>query len=317
MSRFQYIIRRLLLLIPLLVGVSFLSFCLLMLSPGDVVDILLEDVADSAEVAANMRKELGLDKPLPVQYGRWIARVAQGNLGRSLTRQTPVMEEIIKGLPVTLELSILAASISILLGVPAGVLSAIHNNRGLDAIIRISALLGRSLPSYVLATLFILLVSTHFRSVRIVLYVPFSENPFVNLQQMIFPALSLGIGMSIDVMRMARSSMLDVLRKDYITTARSKGLSELVVNYRHALRTAFNPVLTVIGFQIGHLLGGAIIIETIFALPGIGMLLIDALLLKDFTIVQGVILFLAFNFVVINLIIDILYSILDPRIRYE
>jgi len=312
----KYILRRLLLLIPTLVGMSLLIFLLLRLLPGDVVDILLggDQQADSASKAA-LRKSLGLTDPLPVQYVRWVGHLLRGDLGTSLRSGQSVSALLLHAMPVTLELAGLAVVIGTCVAVPLGVISAVKRDTIFDFGARVTGLIGLSLPNFWIATLALLLTSTKFHWIPEINYINPLHDPFGNLKQMILPSTAIAVGLMAIVMRMTRTTMLEVLNQDYIRTARAKGLRDRIVVYRHALRNALIPVITVIGFQLGALLGGSAIMEVIFGLNGLGNTLLQAIFNRDYPLVQVAALFLATVFVVINLVVDLLYVYLDPRIR--
>jgi len=300
---------------PVLVILSVGVFLMLHLTPGDPVQIMLGQDADPGAVAA-LRAELGLDQPLPIQYARWVANAVRGDLGRSIRTNQPVTEAIVSRLPVTIELSVLALVLSLAIGLPAGVVAAIRRNTSVDLASTGLALVGVSLPSFFLGILLILVFALWLRWVPPSGYTPLVLDPLMNVKQMFMPALALGAALAGIVARLTRSSLLEVLGTDYMRTARAKGLSEAASVVGHGLKNALLPVVTVVGLQVGAVLGGAILIETIFALPGIGRLAVDSIFARDFPMVQGVVLFLALVRVVSNLIADLLYARLDPRISY-
>lgn len=311
----SYILRRLILLAPTLVGVSVIVFFLLRVIPGDVaVATLGEDATPQA--LAEFRAKLGLDRLIYVQYAAWVADVLRGELGTSLWTHRPVAQEVLRVLPVTLELTLMTILISVALGAPAGVLSAIRPNRALDYGVRVLSIGGLAMPGFWLATLMLVLPSLWFQWVPPPGYRPLWEDIGTNVQQFIFPAMAMGAYSAAFIARMTRSSLLEVLRQDYIRTAWSKGLAERLVLARHALKNAAIPVLTLVGNQVGYLLGGAFIMESIFSLPGIGRLTLDAISHRDFILVQTNVLIVAFFFVTINLAVDMLYVLVDPRVRY-
>lgn len=312
----RYILRRFVSMIPVLFLVSVIVFSLLHLTPGDPATTILGEEATPESLAA-LREELGLNEPLPVQYVRWLADVLQGDLGRSLRTNKPVSESIIDRLPVTLELTILSIIISLVIAIPVGIISALRRNSVADSTSTTIALMGISLPNFFLAILLIFLFSVRLGWLPPIGYTPFLEDPVDNLKRMIMPALTLGTALAAIVMRMTRSSLLEVLDQDYIRTARAKGLRESRMIRVHALKNALIPVVTIVGLQIGGLLGGAIITETIFVQPGIGRLLVDAIFQRDFPVVQGVVLFASIAFLMANLAVDLAYAYLDPRIRYD
>jgi peptide/nickel transport system permease protein len=300
---------------PVLVILSIGVFLMLHLTPGDPVQIMLGQDADPGAIAA-LRAELGLDQPLPIQYARWVANVVRGDLGRSIRTNQPVTEAIVSRLPVTIELSVLALALSLAIGLPAGIVAAIRRNSSLDFASTGLALVGVSLPSFFLGILLILVFALWLRWVPPSGYTAVLVDPLMNVKQMFMPALALGAALAGIVARLTRSSLLEVLGTDYMRTARAKGLSEAASVVGHALKNALLPVVTVVGLQVGAVLGGAILIETIFALPGIGRLAVDSIFARDFPIVQGVVLFLALVRVVSNVVADLLYARLDPRISY-
>lgn len=315
----RYLVQRFISLIPMLVGVSILVFIAIRLVPGDLITAQLGTEAGMLSDAqrASLEAYYGLDKPPVEQYFSWMGDVLRGDLGLSVRQGQPVLSLIFDRFPVTLELAILSVIIALLIGIPLGILSAIYRNSVLDIFARIFAMIGLSVPNFLLGTLVIYVLSVYFGILPTSgNYVEFYEDPSLNLQQIIFPALTLGTSFAASVMRMTRSSMLEVLSEDYIRTARSKGLWESVIIRRHALKNAMIPVVTLVGIEFGYLLGGTFIVEQIFAIPGIGRLTINAITQRDYALVQGVTLFIAVNFVVINLLIDVLYTVIDPRVSY-
>jgi len=314
----KYILRRLVQLIPTLFGISILVFALMRLLPGDVIRVLVgPELNITPEQRATLERMLGLDAPLHLQYLRWLGGVLTGDLGVSLRNSQPVTEILKQRFPITLELSILALLVSWIIAVPLGVLTAVRRKGWLEFFSQVIGLLGLSLPNFWLATMLLLVTSLWFRWQPSPLWVSIFEDPWTNLQMMILPVISLSAALIAAVMRMVRSSMLEVLGQDYIRTARAKGLSEWLTLARHALKNAFIPVVTVMGVQLGLLLGGAVVIEQIFGLPGIGWRILNGIYQRDYTLVQGGVLFVAVVFVLINLIVDLLYAYLDPRIRYQ
>ena len=315
----SYFLRRVLLVfLPTLLGISILVFTIMHLIPGSFVDVLIGFGTDvSPEQIAHIERVYGLDKPLPVQYLLWMGNVSRGNLGNSLRTGKPVLSEIVRRLPVTLEVAALTMSMAILLAVPAGIISAVRQNAISDLLVRLLALFGLSIPNFLLGTLLILFVSLYWPVFPTTGYVPLSEGLEANLRSVFLPCFSLALGMSASVMRMTRSSLLEELRQDYVRVARGKGLAERAVTFRHALRNALIPVVTVIGIRVGYLLGGTVIVEELFSLPGIGRLALNAIYQRDYPTVQGTVLLIAFAFVLINMLTDLTYSFLDPRIRRE
>lgn len=311
-----YILRRLLTMIPVLLLVSVLVFSLIHLIPGDPAVSILGEEATPQAVAA-LRAKLGLDQPIPVQYAKWLGSVLRGDLGRSIRSNQPVGEAIAERLPVTVELAILSIVISLSIAIPAGIVAAMRRNSVLDAGSTFVALLGVSLPNFFLAILLILVFGVQLQVLPPFGYQPITQGLGGNLQRMILPAITLGTALAAIVTRMMRSSLLEVLDQDYIRTARAKGLREGRMVQAHALKNALMPVVTIVGLQIGGLLGGAIITESIFVLPGIGRLLVDAIFQRDFPLVQGVVLFVSLAFLFSNFAVDMVYAYLDPRIRYS
>jgi peptide/nickel transport system permease protein len=313
----KYILQRILILIPTLIGMSLLIFVMLRLLPGDIVDAMVGlDPTITAEAKEALRASFGLTDPWPVQYANWIGELLRGDLGTSFRSREPITDQLLRALPITLELAGLAILLSIPVAIPLGILSAVRQNSQVDLWARVAGLIGLSVPSFWLATLFLLFTSLVFRWVPPVIWINPLENPLGNLRQMFLPALALAVQLMAVEMRMMRASMLEVLRQDYIRTVRAKGVGERTLLYRHALKNAFIPVITIIGIQMGVLMGGSIIIEQIFGLPGIGWYLLQGIFNRDYPIVQVTTLFLAMIFVFINLLVDIAYAFLDPRIRY-
>lgn len=310
-----YIARRLLSLIPVMFLVSLVVFGMLHLTPGDPVAFMLNEEA-SPEAIAALRQELGLDRPFIVQYAHWLGRVARGDLGRSVRNGRPVTESIGARLAPTAQLALFALGVALLVGLPIGIVAALRRNSAVDALSTVVALLGVSTPSFFLGLLLILIVGVRLRWLPTSGYVSPTENLGLNLKMMILPALTLGAADAAVIARMTRSTLLEVLHQEYVTTARAKGLQERAVVLRHALRNALIPIATIVGLQLGGLLGGAIITESIFAMPGVGRLVVTGVLSHDFPVVQGVVLLLTGTFVLTNLAVDVLYAFLDPRIRY-
>jgi peptide/nickel transport system permease protein len=313
-----YLIKRVLSLIPTLFGVTILVFLMIRFIPGTVVDQLIgtEARADESTKAA-MRAFFGLDQPLYVQYGRWMGGILQGDFGTSWRSGLPVGKMIGDRLAVTVELGLLALIVSLLVGIPLGTLSAIRENTPLDHVARIVSLFSLSIPIFWQAAMLILALSLWFDWVPPVDYASPTKDPVANLTQMLLPAIVLGTVVAAQVMRMTRSSLLEVLRHDYVRTARAKGLAEGLVVRRHAFKNALIPIITVIGVQIGYLLGGAVVTEEVFTLPGVGRLVLNAVYERAYPLVQGSILLIALLFMLCTLVVDLLYAYLDPRIRYE
>jgi peptide/nickel transport system permease protein len=311
---FRFVVRRLVLSIPILLLVSIMVFGLIHLIPGDPARVILGQEA-TPEALAGLRRELGLDRPLVVQYLTWLGNVLRGDLGRSLADRTPVLDQIKLRLPVTLELTIGTFIVALLIALPAGILSATRRGSLVDYSSTLLALGGLSIPSFWLAIMFILLFAVRLRWLPASGYVPFTEDPRANLAAMIMPMVATGIRESAALTRMLRSGMLEVMNADYVRTARSKGLGEWLVVIRHALRNALVPVVTSAGLLLAGLLGGLVITETIFAIPGFGRLIVEAIYQRDFVTVQGAVLVSALLVVVINLVVDVIYALIDPRIR--
>lgn len=311
----QYIIRRLLLMIPVLVGVSILVFGLARILPGDVFSAQAATSGLDQATHDQRRKEAGLDRPLIVQYLEWSGNTLRGDFGESLYNRQPVGDQIRRAAPVTIEMTILSTIVGLLIAIPAGVVSAITRGSAVDYLARFGAVLGLSVPSYVLGTLAITYLALWFHWIPPSGYISIFEDPWKNAQQFFIPALILGSSFAASVMRMTRSAMLTVLQEDYVRTARAKGLAPRVVVLRHVFRTALLPVMTLVGSQIGGLLGGAVIVESIFALNGLGSVGLDAAVNRDYIMLQAVVLLAALVVVTLNLLVDLSYAWLDPRIR--
>jgi peptide/nickel transport system permease protein len=314
----NYVLRRLVQVVPTILGISILVFGLMRFLPGDIVTLMINpDNPMPADQRETLRRMFGLNEPIYVQYLRWVGGVARGDFGVSLRMSTPVTTLIIQRLGVTVELAVLAVTFSALIAVPLGVLAAVRPNGILALVAQVLGLVGLSFPSFWIATMLLLVSSLYFDWQPELIWVSPFVDPIANLQQMFLPVLSLSMALIAVVMRMTRSSMLDTLSQDYIRTARAKGNRERIVVWRHAFKNALIPVMTVIGMQIGGLLGGAVVIEQIFGLPGIGWLILNAIYQRDYPVVQGGVLFVALAFVLINLLVDLLYSYVNPRIRYS
>ena len=312
----RYILRRLLLLIPTLIAMSLLIFTMLRLLPGDIVSIIAgTDGQMSATAREALRENMGLSDPIPVQYVKWLGDIVQGDPGTSLRSGRPVSELMGRALPITLELAFLAVIMSSVVAIPLGVISAVRRDTSFDFVARISGLIGLSLPSFWIGTLMLLFTSKAFGWAPAIRFIPFEDDPIGNLKQMALPAFAIAIQLMAIIMRMTRATMLEVLGQDYVRTARAKGLRSRVVVYRHALRNALIPVITVIGFQLGALMGSSAIIEVIFGLNGVGNTLLQAIFNRDYPLVQAATLYLAIVFVLINLLVDVMYVYIDPRIK--
>jgi len=314
----RYIARRTLLVVPVLIGLSIVVFLMLRLIPGDVVDVILgSEGSASPERLAELRRMFGLDQSLPQQYLGWIASLLSGDFGRSIRTSRPILPDVLARVPVTYQLTVMAMVLSLLLAVPLGIVSSVKRSTGVDSLVRVVGLLGLSIPNFWLASMLVLLVSQHFRGgLPTSGYVYPNQDLLGSFRSLLLPALALGAANMAILMRMTRSSMLEVLGQEYVLTARAKGLVERLVLYRHALRNALIPVVTVAGVQVGYLLGGAVIIEQIFALPGLGTLVLNGISQRDYPVVQAGMLFIAASFVLVNLAVDVLYAYLDPKIHY-
>jgi peptide/nickel transport system permease protein len=310
-----YIIRRLLALIPVLLLVSVIAFGLVHLTPGDPVANILGDKA-TVEDIARVRGQLGLDRPLPEQYARWLLNVLRGDLGKSVFNDQPVVSMLIERIEPTLMLAGLALVLTVLIGIPAGVFAAMKHNSSFDQGLMLLALLGVSMPNFWLGLNLILIFSVLLGWLPSGGYVPLADNPLGSLQSVLLPALALGFSQAALVARITRASMLEVLQADYVRTARAKGLHWTLVNFRHALKNALLPTITVVGLVVAVLVGGSAITETVFTIPGAGRLVVNAVLRRDYPVVQGAILLVAVLYVLINLLVDIIYVYVDPRIRY-
>jgi len=316
---FSFLARRIItVFIPTLLGISILVFGAMRLIPGNFVDILIGIGPDvTQEQRDAIAKSYGLDKPLPVQYAQWLGHTLTGDMGTSLRSGKPVATEILSRLPVTLELAGLATIASLILAIPMGIVSALKRGRVADTLIRIVALVGLSVPNFLIATMLVLFVSTRWSFFPTTGFVPITEGVGANLKSLVLPTISLGALLAASIMRMTRSSVLEELGKEYLTVARAKGLAEKRVVLGHAVRNALVPVITVVGIQTGYMLGGTVIIEQVFAIPGIGRLALDAVNQRDYPLVQGTTLFIAAAFVMMNLLTDVIYSVVDPRIRVK
>jgi peptide/nickel transport system permease protein len=310
-----YLLRRALAIIPVMLVVATVSFVLIRLAPGDPASVLAGPDATTEDLA-QLRTALGMDQPLPVQLVKWYARLAQGDLGQSIFLRRPVVQAVVERLEPTLLLTLWGTVLSILIGVPAGIVSARYHNTAVDQSFMALALLGLSIPNFLLGLVMILVFGVWLGWLPVSGYVPLDDGFGRNLRSLLMPAVSLGLVQSALVARITRSSMLDVLREQYILSSRAKGLNERAVIYKHALKNAIIPTLTVIGITVALLIGGAVIIETVFNIPGVGRLIISAVLRRDYPVVQGVVLLIALTYTVINLLVDLAYLVIDPRIRY-
>lgn len=310
------VLRRLLTLIPVLIAISFVSFLLLAIIPGDPAVVMLG--ADASPGALeDLRQRLGLDRPLLERFVWWLGNAARGDLGDSLYQNRPVVELVVARLPVTLMICLLATIISIVVGLTAGIIAAINRNNPVDHVLRVASLIGLSMPEFWLGLLLILTFSIHWQIFPITGYVPLGEDLLRSLQFFVLPSLALGLTLAGFLTRLTRGSMLEVLSADYVRTAKSKGLKPRRVIVRHALGTALLPLVTIVGLNFGRLLGGAVVIETVFSLPGIGRLIVLGITQRDFPVVQAAVLYVAAIYTLINLLTDLSYMVLDPRIRYS
>lgn len=302
--------------LPTLLGISILVFAAMRLIPGNFVDVMIGVGPDVGQAQRDeIARSYGLDKPVPVQYILWLGNTLRGNMGTSLRTGEPVAGEILRRLPITLELAGLATLFSLLLAIPAGILAAVRRGGAIDVVIRVIALIGLSVPNFLIGTLLILFISTKWTVLPTTGFVPLSDGIVANLKSLVLPTIALGSLLAASIMRMTRSAVLEELGRDYLTVARAKGLAPRVVVLSHAVRNALVPVITVVGIQTGYLLGGTVIVEQIFAVPGIGRLALDAVSQRDYPLVQGTTLFIAAAFVLINLLTDLTYGLVDPRIR--
>ena len=315
-----YILRRMLMFVPVLLAASVLIFALMRVLPGDVALMILVGPGGegqaSPEALAKLRADLGLDRPIVVQYLSWLNDVVHLNLGTSYASGRTVVTELSQRLPITIELAFLAIIMTMMVAVPAGVVSAIRQNTRLDYLLRIVSVAGLTIPTFFTATLLILLLVTAFRWLPPIELAGLFSNPLDNLTQLIWPAVMLAFYHGAVISRMTRSQMLEVLRQDYVRTAWAKGLGERLVVVRHALQNALLPVVTIAGLEFGVLVGGTVVMETIFVLPGIGSYIVESIRTRDYPVLQAIILMLACSYLFINLLVDLCYAWLDPRIRY-
>ena len=313
-----YIVRRLLALVPTLIFTSIIVFALIRLIPGDVIDLMLaqNDIATGQD-RDKIEAALGLNQPVYLQYFIWIGDVLRGDLGRSLWQNVPVTEQLAATLPITFELGLLALIVALSVALPIGIYSAMRQDTSGDYIARSFSLVMLAVPSFWLGTLVMVFPSVWWRWSPALIYTPFFEDPLANLSHMLVPAIILGLGMSAVTMRMTRTMMLEVMRQDYIRTARAKGLGETLVIVRHALRNGLIPVVTLIGLQAPLLIGGAVILEQIFVVPGMGLLLLEAVFQRDYPVISGVFLVVGVGILFINLLVDLSYGLLDPKVRHQ
>lgn len=311
----RYIVRRLLALIPVLLLVTVFAFIIVHITPGDPVSLILGEQATQTQIEET-RQELGLNDPIHIQYFRWLGAILQGDFGRSLIFDQPVSQMLVQRAEPTLVLASVALFFTITIGVPAGIIAAINNNRLADHSVMIGALLFVATPNFVLGLLLIIFVSLNFESIPTGGYSHLSEGPLSTLRSIVLPAFALGASQAALVARMTRASMLEVLGSDYVRTARAKGLHSRAVNLRHALKNALLPTTTVIGLVVIAFFGGAVVTESLFNLPGIGRMVVNATRNRDFPVVQGALIVVATIYVLVNLLVDLLYVVIDPRIKY-
>jgi peptide/nickel transport system permease protein/oligopeptide transport system permease protein len=304
----NYLIKRLFSTIPVLIGISLLLFIMLRLLPGDPAQVLAGQMATPQEIE-NIRRQLGLDRPIYEQYAHYLSRLARFDLGRSARTQNPVTEEIWARLPNTLLLAVVAISLACLFGIPAGIISAVRPYSWIDYLVTTSALFGMSMPVFWLGLMLVVVFSV------ILKWLPAGGTG--SWQHVILPSFTLAAFVVAFIARMTRSTMLETLSQDFTTTARSKGLQERVVVIKHALKNAMIPIITVVGLQFGLLLGGAVLTETVFAWPGLGRLIVDSILARDYPVIQGTILIFGLLYIMVNLVVDLIYALVDPRIRYD
>jgi peptide/nickel transport system permease protein len=311
----RYVLRRLVVAIPSLLIASLFVFSLPRLLPGDVVQLMLDEKAYGKDLE-DLRAKLGLDRPIYIQYFEWLGQVARGDLGESLWTRQPVLDELAHRLPVSLELGAFALLFSVIIAVPIGVLAAVRQDTLADYLMRSLAIVGLSVPGFWIATLAILLPAIWWGWSPPVRFTTWSADPWRHVAQFLLPAFILGIASAAAIMRLTRGTLLEVLRQDYVRTAWSKGLRERAVVLKHSLKNALIPVVTVLGIQVAQILGGTVIFESIFGLPGMGRFLFDAINQRDYPVIQGVNLLIVTVVVIVNLAVDALYAALDPRIRY-
>ncbi len=311
-----YVVRRLLALIPVALVVATVAFVLIHLAPGDPASVIAGPDASRDDVQ-RIERQLGLDAPLPVQLARWYGRLIQGDLGQSIFLRKPVTDAILDRVEPTLLLTVSAIVIAIIIGVPAGVIAARYHNTTTDQVLMILALLGVSIPNFLLGLLFILFFSVWLGWFPVAGYSPLEYGWLKTVRSLVLPAFALGLVQSALIARIARSSMLDVLREQFITAGRAKGLGERAVIYKHAFKNALIPTMTIIGISFAILISGAVVVETVFNIPGLGRLIISAVLRRDYPVIQGVVLCIAGVYMLINLAVDLSYLIVDPRVKYQ
>ncbi len=314
--KLSYILGRLISAIPTILLLTIIVFFSLHLVPGNVVDIMLgtQNYLNEEQVQ-KLYSDLGLDQPIIVQYFKWLKGIFTFDLGTSLRSGKAVSTLIAEKFPITLELALISIFFSLIIGIPLGLISAVKQNSKYDYTFRVIGLIGLSAPVFWIGAIFIVVISSNFSNFSLFGFVNFIQDPFKNLQIMLVPSITLGIMIAAQIMRMTRNSMLDVLSQDYIKVAKAKGLKSKKVIFKHALRNGMIPVITTAGIQLGYLIGGTIVVESMFAIPGMGRLLLQAVNQRDYPVVQGIVAFIGIMIVVLNILIDILYSVIDPRIE--
>ena len=314
----RYILRRLLLMLPTLFGVAVLVFLLMRVVPGDIVELrYAEGQFFTPELVAKERARFGLDRPLWRQFVEWLWGIVRLDFGRSMWSGNPIAQEIALRLQLSLQLAVMATVVAVLLAIPLGTLAALRQDTWVDYVARVFAIAGLAMPSFWLGIVMFLILLAVFRWIPPMVFTPLWDNPWQNLSQMIWPALAVGYRFSAVAMRMTRSAMLEVLREDYIRTARAKGLWQGLIVKRHALKNALLPVLTVIGLEFAFLMGGLVVTEQVFNLNGLGLLFVQSVARRDYTLVQTLVLLVAFVYILVNFCVDLLYGWLDPRLRYQ
>jgi peptide/nickel transport system permease protein len=310
----RYLARRILFIVPVALLVSFMTFMIIHIVPGDPARLLLGEFATPQSLAA-LRQQLGLDKPLLQQFGLWLWQLFHGNLGQSIQLQQPVLDAITQRFPVTAELGLCSLLFSLAIAFPLGIYSATHRNTWVDWLVNVLILFSTAIPSFVLGLVLIFVFAVTIRIFPAGGYIPFNQDPLNNIRDLILPMIALGTGAVAGNMRQIRASMIEVLGQDYIRMARAKGIRERRINYLHALRNAVIPVLTIVGIQVGSIIAGTFVIETIYLWPGVGQLAVTSIFSKDYPVIQGIVLLSAFFYMGANLLVDISYVLLDPRIR--
>ncbi len=311
----RYILKRLITLIPIIFGISVLVFTILHLVPGDPASIMLGTSA-TPEALQALRTAMGLDQPLLTQYFHWIGGILQGDFGESVHTSEPILPQILSRFTITLQLTLFAVVIGWSIAIPLGIISAVRVHSSIDVFVRLAAMLGISVPNFAIGTLLLLMLSLYFGWFPPIDVVSFWENPVEAIKVFILPAVTMGIVLAAGVMRMTRSAFLETLEKDFIRTARAKGNNQWTVVIGHALRNSSIPIVTIAGMQIGYLLGGSVIVEQLFSIPGLGQYILDGIHQRDYPVVQGGVLFVALVFVFVNLLVDVIYTWIDPRIKY-